>query len=157
GARQTARGTRLRHDCRRTRKTSSTLRDAAMRAMLAFSPGSAARMTPLVRFYRSLLNSGDATPARLGRAFLVAGGFAVVQAVAQGLGLIVGFILVRALDKHDYALYTLAITGINALVMLSNGGIIDAATAIGGRAWQDARHLAQIIASAMRFRRRLAT
>jgi hypothetical protein len=84
------------------------------------------------------------------------GGFAIVQAVAQGLGLIAGFILVRALDKHDYALYTLAITGINALVMLSNGGIIDAATAIGGRAWQDARHLGQVIASALSFRKRLA-
>jgi len=95
-------------------------------------------------------------PTRLRRGLVVIGGFAIVQAVAQGLGLIAGFILVRALDKHDYALYTLAITGINALVMLSNGGIIDAATAIGGRAWEDARYLGQVIASALSFRKQLA-
>src|SRR5258708_33071813 len=94
--------------------------------------------------------------ARLARIVRVVGGFAVVQAAAQGLGLVAGFVLVRALDKQDYALYTLAITGINALVMLSNGGIIDAATAIGGRAWQDARHLGQGIASALSFPKQLA-
>src|SRR5437667_6327395 len=94
--------------------------------------------------------------ARLVRIVRVVGGFALVQAAAQGLGLVAGFVLVRALDKQDYALYTLTITGINALAMLSNGGIIDAATAIGGRAWQDPRHLGQVVSSAMRFRRRLA-
>ena len=114
-------------------------------------------MTPLLRLRRSLLSFGNSMPTRLGRGIIVIGGFALVQAVAQGLGLIAGFILVRALDKHDYALYTLAISGINALAMLSNGGIIDAATALGGRAWQDARHLGQVIATALRFRKRLAT
>jgi len=114
-------------------------------------------MTPLFRLRRSLFSFSDSMPARLGRGMIVISGFTIVQAVVQGLGLIAGFILVRALDKHDYALYTLAITGINALVMLSNGGIIDAATALGGRAWQDARHLGQVIASALRFRKQLAT
>jgi O-antigen/teichoic acid export membrane protein len=113
-------------------------------------------MTPLLRLRRSLLSPSNSMPARLRRGLIVIGGFAIVQALAQGLGLIAGFILVRALDKPDYALYTLAMTGINALVLLSNAGIIDAATAIGGRAWQDARHLGQVIASALSFRKQLA-
>ena len=114
-------------------------------------------MPPLLRLHRSLLSFGNSVSPRLGRGIVVISVFDIVQAVAQGFGLIAGFILVRALDKHDYALYTLAITGINALMMLSNGGIIDAATAIGGRAWQDARYLGQVIASALRFRKELAT
>jgi O-antigen/teichoic acid export membrane protein len=129
-----------------------------MRGMLASrSTALAARMTTFLRLRRSLFGFGNSMPTRLGRGIIVVGRFAVVQALAQGLGLIAGFILVRALDKPDYALYTLATTGINALVMLSNGGIIDAATAIGGRAWQDARHLGQVVASALSFRKQLAT
>lgn len=93
---------------------------------------------------------------QIGRGIPVIARFAGVQAMAQGLGLAAGLILVRALDKHDYALYTLTITGINAMAMLSNGGIVDAATAIGGRAWQESRHMGQVVASATRFQNRLA-
>jgi hypothetical protein len=37
--------------------------------------------------------------------------FMAVQALAQALGLAAGFIIVRTLDKGDYALYTLTISG----------------------------------------------
>lgn len=111
------------------------------------------------RSFRCLLSS-DATSNsfanRIRRGVLVISGFAAVQMVAQGLGLVTGFILVHALDKPDYALYTLTITGINSLVILTNGGILEALMAIGGRVWQDPHHMGQVVASAMRFRRHLA-
>ena len=117
------------------------------------------RMRQLHRSFRCLL-SLDATSnsfaSRIRRGVLIISGFAAVQMVAQGLGLVTGFILVHALDKPGYALYTLTITGISGLAILTNGGILDALMAIGGRVWQDPHHMGQVVASAMRFRRQLA-
>lgn len=79
-----------------------------------------------------------------------------VQAVAQGLGILAGVVVIRALDKGNYALYTLANNGIATFALLCNGGIVDAATATGGRAWQDPRHIAGVLASAENVRKRLA-
>src|SRR5262245_32124658 len=76
-----------------------------------------------------------------------------VQVFAQGFGVLAGFIIVRALDKSNYAFYTLTNTVIATFAMLCDGGIIDAATAVGGRAWQDSRHMGAVLASARNVRR----
>ena len=97
----------------------------------------------------------DSSVDPLWRGILPITRFAAVQVLVQGLGFLAGFILVRVLDKHDYALYTLAIGGMNMLAILSNGGIIDTAISIGGRNWQDSQHLGQVVASARHLRKRL--
>ena len=74
---------------------------------------------------------------RIVRGSAVLAGYMTVQIFAQGLGVLAGFIIVRALDKSNYAFYTLTNTVIATFAMLCDGGIIDAATAVGGRAWQD--------------------
>jgi hypothetical protein len=83
--------------------------------------------------------------------------FILVQALVQVLAAVTGLITVRWLAKGDYALYTIANTWLAALVLLSNSGIGSAATALGGKVWQDRRQLGGVIASALRMRRWLAS
>lgn len=93
---------------------------------------------------------------RVRRWFLTIAEFMAVQALVQLLTAVAGLLTVRWLDKQDYALYTIAVTWIGALVTLSNSGIGSAATALGGRVWQDRDRFGQVIASALRMRRWLA-
>jgi O-antigen/teichoic acid export membrane protein len=76
-----------------------------------------------------------------------------VQSVVQVAALVTGLIIVRAIGKDDYAYYTVANGWVFALVNLSNSGVGDAATAIGGRVWQDPARLGRVVATAMRLRR----
>jgi hypothetical protein len=92
---------------------------------------------------------------RIARGFFIVSGFMLVQVIAQGFGVLAGFVIVRALDKSNYALYTVANTVTPTFALLCNGGIVDAAMAIGGRAWQDPRYMGQVLASAGNVRRRL--
>lgn len=82
--------------------------------------------------------------------------FALVQSLVQAATLVTGIIIVRAVGKEDYAHYTVANGWLGALVTLSNSGVGDAATAIGGRVWQDAERLGRVVRTAMRLRRWLA-
>jgi hypothetical protein len=90
---------------------------------------------------------------RIVRGSAVLAGYMTVQIFAQGFGVLAGFIIVRALDKSNYAFYTLTNTIIATFAMLCDGGIIDAATAVGGRAWQDSGHMGAVLASARNVRR----
>jgi O-antigen/teichoic acid export membrane protein len=94
--------------------------------------------------------------ARAGRWFLTVAEFMAVQALVQLLTAVTGLLTVRWLDKADYALYTIAVTWTGAFIALSNSGIGSAATALGGRVWDDRVRLGSVIASALRMRRWLA-
>lgn len=82
--------------------------------------------------------------------------FTMAQAAVQAFGLLTGIIIVRSLDKGDYALYTIAGSGLAALLGLSNSGITYGVTAIGGRVWQEPRRLGQVVVTALGLRTRLA-
>ena len=82
--------------------------------------------------------------------------FVVVQSTVQVITLVTGFLIVRTLQKQDYAYYTLANNAIIAIFTLSNCGVTDAATAIGGRVWEHRASLGQVVASAKRLRTRFA-
>jgi len=82
--------------------------------------------------------------------------FVVVQSTVQLITLITGFLIVRTLQKEDYAYYTLINNAITAIFTLSNCGVTDAATAIGGRVWEHRASLGGVVASAMRLRTRFA-
>lgn len=81
--------------------------------------------------------------------------FALMQTLAQVASVMTGILIVRILAKQDYAFYTIANTWLGALLIMSNGGITDAATAIGGRVWDDRFRLGQVVRAAMRIRRSL--
>jgi hypothetical protein len=80
--------------------------------------------------------------------------FLAIQLLVQGLGFAAGFVIIRALGKADYALYTLTASGVAALVTLANSGILGAALAFGGAVWQDPARLGPVIATALRSKRR---
>ena len=94
--------------------------------------------------------------ARLYRWSTILGSFAVVQLIVQVLNAAAGFMLVRALEKPDYAWFTIA-SGMSAtLSILSDAGIGTAVTSIGGMEWQDKASLKGLVQAAMRLRLKLA-
>lgn len=91
---------------------------------------------------------------RLGRVVKPIAGFFGVQLVVQALSLVAGLILVRALSKSEYALYTLANTMQATMGLLADIGVSSALSAIGGQVWREKTRLGQLISTAMEFRRK---
>jgi len=83
--------------------------------------------------------------------------FASVQLVVQAIGFGTGILILRNLPKREYALYTLCNTILAAVLVLSDGGISSAMTAIGGGVWHDRGRLSQLMRTALRLRRLMAS
>src|ERR1041384_7716040 len=79
--------------------------------------------------------------------------FLSLEALVQGLTFACGILIVRALPKADYALFTLANTMQATMNLMADNGIGSGITAIGGRVWQDRFRFGQLITTAMRIRR----
>lgn len=94
--------------------------------------------------------------SRLYRWSAVFGGFAFVQLLVQGMNAVAGFLLVRTLEKPDYAWFTIASGMSAALATLADGGIGNAVTSIGGTVWQDKASLKGLVQAALRLRMKLA-
>jgi len=84
------------------------------------------------------------------------GGFAVVQLLVQALNAVSGFLLVRSMDKPDYAWFTIASGMSSMLAILSDSGVGIAVTSIGGTIWQDRASLKELVQAALRLRLKLA-
>ncbi|MCF7785933.1 MAG: hypothetical protein K9N47_07410 [Prosthecobacter sp.] len=84
------------------------------------------------------------------------GGFALVQLLVQALNAVAGFLLVRTLEKPDYAWFTIASSMSAALAVLADAGIVSAVTSIGGTIWQDKASLKGLVQAALRLRMKLA-
>lgn len=63
--------------------------------------------------------------------------FVSVQLVVQVLGFASGILLIRTLDKQEYAYFTLANSMQGTMNVLANAGVGSALWAIGGKVWQD--------------------
>src|ERR1043166_686821 len=79
--------------------------------------------------------------------------FLSFEALVQGLAFSCGILLVRALPKAEYALFTVANTMQATMNLMADNGIGSGITSIGGRVWQDRFRFGQLIATAMRLRR----
>lgn len=80
----------------------------------------------------------------------------MVQLVVQALNAVVGFLLVRTMEKPDYAWFTIANGMSTALAILSDSGVGIAVTSIGGTIWQDKASLKGLVQAALRLRLKLA-
>lgn len=78
-----------------------------------------------------------------------------MQAVVQFLGFLSGILLVRSLDKHEYAYFTIANTMQGTMNLLADIGISVGLVSIGGRVWQDRHRFGQLINTALSLRRKL--
>ena len=82
--------------------------------------------------------------------------FLTLEALIQCLTFACGILIVRALPKAEYALFTLANTLQATMNLMADNGIGSGITAIGGRVWKDHSRFGQLIATAMRLRRGFA-
>ncbi len=82
--------------------------------------------------------------------------FISVQVIIQGIGFLSGLLLVRTLEKEEYAYFTIANTMQGTINILADSGISVALCAIGGKVWQDAYRFGQLINAALELRRYLA-
>ncbi len=92
------------------------------------------------------------TSSRWSRRFTMLGSSVAVQALVQALSATAGLVLVRTLEKQQYAWFTITLTMSSALSMLSNAGIGVAVTSFGGRVWEDRPRLSGLIRAALRLR-----
>jgi O-antigen/teichoic acid export membrane protein len=83
------------------------------------------------------------------------GSFAIVQAVVQIIGFCSGILLVRTLDQHDYAYFTIANTMQGTINVLADIGISVGLISIGGRVWQDRHRFGQLVNTALTLRKSL--
>ncbi|MGN7188366.1 hypothetical protein [Microbacterium enclense] len=74
----------------------------------------------------------------------------------QGVGFVVGIVLVRALTKEDFALYSICVSVTAAGIALSEGGVSGVLMAEGPRFHRVRRRFATILHGAVRFRRVIA-
>lgn len=86
----------------------------------------------------------------------ILGRFASVQVIVQAVNAVTGLLLVRLLDKHDYALFTIASSMQAMLNLFTDCGINAGLFAIGGRVWCDRNDMGRLIETALRLRRQLS-
>jgi len=82
--------------------------------------------------------------------------FTSAQLVIQVLGFLSGILIVRYLDKPNYAWFTIANTFASVIGMLADSGVGGALSSIGGTVWQDNSRFGSLIRTGMGVRRRLA-
>lgn len=82
-------------------------------------------------------------------------GYSFVQAAAQGLGFLAGILVVRTLPTEDYACFVIVNTIGPVMNMLSDNGVTNSLSAIGGRFWQDDARMGSLVNTAMNLRRQL--
>lgn len=77
----------------------------------------------------------------------------LTQVVIQVIGLISGIMVIRLLQPHEYALYTLANTMLGTMIVLADGGIATAVMSQGGKVWMENEKLGAVIVTGLRLRK----
>lgn len=83
------------------------------------------------------------------------GRFASVQLLVQAIGFASGILLVRVLEPHEYALFTVANTMQGAMNVLGDIGISIGVISIGGRVWEDRERFGELVRTGLSLRRLL--
>jgi len=83
--------------------------------------------------------------------------FVTVQVAVQLMGVASGILLVRTLSQTEYAYFTLAFSMMSTMSILADSGISISLSSIGGRVWNDRERFGQLINTALRLRRYLAS
>jgi hypothetical protein len=86
------------------------------------------------------------------RRLTIASGVALLQMSTQFVNALTGFMLVRMLDKSEYALFTIAGSMLAMMATLSDLGAQTGLLFVGGQVYQDRDRLSQVVATAIRLR-----
>lgn len=84
------------------------------------------------------------------------GQFSLVQLGVQALAAAGGLLVVHALDRDQYASFTLASAVLSAILILSDSGVSTALNAMGGKVWRDPSRLGRLLHAGLRMQRLLA-
>ena len=96
-------------------------------------------------------------PPSNGRVLLVlrqVGQFASIQVLVQLIGFATGILLVRQLDQHEYAFFTIANTMQGTINILADIGISIGLVSIGGRVWRDGHRFGELVSTGLKLRRK---
>ncbi|GAA6142162.1 hypothetical protein [Hydrogenophaga sp. 5NK40-0174] len=85
-----------------------------------------------------------------------AGVFLSGNVAAQAMSAVTGLLLARWLSVPDYAVYTVFITVMGAIAVVTKGGVHLGFTGILGRHWPNAHRAAQAVVAMTRVRRRIS-
>ena len=77
--------------------------------------------------------------------------FLTIELGVQALGLISGLLLIRVLDKSEYAYFTIANSMQATMNLLADMGIGISLSALGGKVWQDKNRFGQLISTALKW------
>lgn len=80
--------------------------------------------------------------------------FMSVQMIIKVIGMLVSIYLIRILAKEDYAYFTIAISIMSTIVLLSDSGIGSGFLAIGGRHWEDKDRMGKLVTGSMELRKK---
>jgi O-antigen/teichoic acid export membrane protein len=83
--------------------------------------------------------------------------FTTAQLVLQAIGVASGILLVRTLEQREYAYLTIAFAMQSTMNILADSGVSIGLSSIGGRVWQDPHRFGQLINTALRLRKYLAS
>lgn len=85
----------------------------------------------------------------------IMGRMSFVQLLIQAVVAATGILLVRVLNKQEYALFTIAASAQTMLNLLTDSGINSGLMSIGGQVWEDSARLSSVMRTALRLRTRL--
>ena len=80
------------------------------------------------------------------------GSYLATGFAAQAAAAVAGLLLVRWMPVSDYAIYTVGVTVVGAISLLTRGGVQLGLAAALAKAWPDRTHASQAVASALRTR-----
>ncbi len=80
--------------------------------------------------------------------------FMSVQMGIKLLGMVISVYLIRILAKEDYAYFTIAISIMSTIVLLSDSGIGSGFMAIGGRHWDNKERMGKLVNGALLLRKK---
>jgi O-antigen/teichoic acid export membrane protein len=85
----------------------------------------------------------------------IIGLFTTAQVFIQALGALAGLVIVRLLDKDQYALFTIASSFQTSANLLTDCGINAGLLSMGGKVWGDRQAAGRLVSAALRLRLRL--
>src|SRR6478672_6788983 len=89
------------------------------------------------------------------RRFKILSKFVSVQLVVQALGFASGIVIIRTLNKSEYAYFLIANTMQSTMDLMADLGITIGLNSIGGQVWNERYKLSQLISTAFWVRRYL--
>ena len=82
--------------------------------------------------------------------------FLIVQVLITGINALLGFLLLRGMNKSEYAVYTIVFSLLAIFTNITNMGITPAMSGIGGKIWTDKWKMQALLNTTLKLRNQLS-